>query len=102
MMPEDTPAWDDAFGAALIGKRVLVGITRQTATGLLQEQVFGTVETADAHGIELVLGGTRFGERFGLPPDPRAFQAAAPGSYRLRSTGETLTDPDVTAMWTIE
>ncbi len=98
MKLEDTPAWDDAFGAALIGKRVLVGITRQTAAGLLQEQVFGTVETADAHGIKLVLGG----ERFGLPPDPRAFQAAAPGSYRLRSTGGTLTDPDVTAMWTIE
>ena len=43
MKLEDTPAWDDAFGAALIGKRVLVGITRQTAAGLLQEQAIAKI-----------------------------------------------------------
>ena len=101
-MADDKPAWDDAFGIALVGKLVLVGITRHTAEGVMQEQVFGTVETADAHGIELVLGGKRSGDRFGLPPDPRAFQVAQPGTYRLRSSRETLTDPDYTAVWTVE
>lgn len=100
-MDESKPDWDEAFGAALVGKLVLVGITREEAGSVTQEQFFGTVDTADAHGIALILGGSRAGERYRLPPDPRAFFPAEPGSYRLRSSGETLENPDFTAIWTI-
>lgn len=100
-MSDAKPEWDEEFGAALIGALVLVGITRVGPDETTQEQFFGTVDKADAHGIELSLGGSRTGDRYRLPPDPRAFFPAAPGSYRIRSTGETLENPDYTATWTI-
>lgn len=40
-------------------------------------------------------------ESFTLPPDPDAYEAAAPGEYRLRSTGETVLNPDFISMWTV-
>lgn len=36
-MDESKPDWDEAFGAALIGKLVLVGITREEAGSVTQE-----------------------------------------------------------------
>jgi hypothetical protein len=36
-----------------------------------------------------------------LPPDLRALQAAKPGQYQLRSTGETIENPDLTTSWTM-
>jgi hypothetical protein len=33
------------------------------------------------------------GEPFTLPPVPGAFDPATPDEYRLRSTGEVVTDP---------
>ena len=41
------------------------------------------------------------GELLTLPPDLRPFQPAPAGSYRLRSTGEVVLDPDYLATWTI-
>jgi hypothetical protein len=41
------------------------------------------------------------GEVYRLPPDLRPVTDAAPGEYRLRSTGEVIVDPDVTITWTI-
>ena len=49
-------------------------------------------------GIRVVLSD---GEVLTLPPDLDAFRAAAPGIYRLRSTGEEVVDPDFTTVWTI-
>lgn len=100
-MSDGKPEWDVAFAAQLLGSVVLVGITRLTPDGETHEQFFGTVETADEGGIDLRLGGSRAGETFFLPPDPRAFHPAEPGVYRLRQTGEELTDPDFTTTWTI-
>lgn len=100
-MNDSKPLWDEELGAALVGAIVLVGITRESPDATIQEQFFGTVEWADAHGVELVLGGLRAGSRYRLPPDPRAFVPAEPGSYRLRSTGETLENPDFTATWIV-
>ena len=40
-------------------------------------------------------------EPFTLPPDPEAFEAAEPGQYRLRTTGEVVTDPDFLTIWTV-
>lgn len=100
-MTNDKPQWDEEFADELRGSVVLVGITRQSATGETLEQFFGTVERADERGIELTLGGSRAGESYFLPPDPRAFHPAQPGSYRLRQTGEVIEDPDFTTTWTI-
>lgn len=100
-MDDGKPKWDDAFGQRLLGATVLVGITSIRSDGEDQEQFFGTVQRADEGGIELLLGGTRTGKTYFLPPDPNAFFPAEPGSYRLRQTGEVLENPDFTTTWTI-
>lgn len=100
-MDDSKPKWDEAFGQRLLGATVLVGITRLEPDGERQEQFFGTVERANEQGIELLLGGSRSGDTYFLPPDPNAFYPAQPGSYRLRQTGEVLEDPDYTTTWTI-
>ena len=100
-MDDDRPHWDPAFGATLLGAVVLVGITHEGAEGVTHEQCFGIVDRADANGVELILDGARAGDRFSLPPDPRAFHPASPGSYRLRSTGDVCENPDFLATWTM-
>ncbi len=100
-MSEFEPEWDQALGKALLGARVLVGITHEDQGSSWDEQFFGTVESATADGVLLSLQGARAGNRYNLPPDPRAFLPAQPGTYRLRSTGETVENPDYTASWTI-
>jgi hypothetical protein len=86
----------------LNGATVLVGITYNEPTGDRLEQFYGTVMSADPEqGITLRLEGSRLGETYYLPPDLRAFFAARPGSYRLRSTGEEVVNPDYTATWSI-
>ncbi|MGS1017790.1 hypothetical protein [Allosphingosinicella humi] len=100
-MDDGKPQWDEDFAEKLRGAVVLVGITRMASTGETQEQFYGTVERADAEGIDIRLAGSRAGETFFLPPDPRAFFPAQPGSYRLRETGEVIENPDYTTTWTI-
>lgn len=99
----ELPAWNDAQAAKLVGATVLIGITRLDASGAEQEQMFGVVRSADARdGFEVLLEGARSGETYWLPPDLRNFVPAPPGEYRLRSTGEVVTDPDYTSTWTIQ
>jgi hypothetical protein len=106
-MPEDRPTWDEARADGLIGKIVLLGLTFATADGEVIDQVqrHGVVEQADAEtGIAVRLvgpGQVWDGEVYVLPPDLRPLMEAAPGSYRLRSTGETIVDPDFTSTWEI-
>jgi hypothetical protein len=86
---------------SLIGKYVLVGITRIDAAGALLEkgERHGRITSVDGDaGIEVALAD---GELLTLPPDPSAFRDAKPGIYRLRSTGEEIVDPDLTTVWTI-
>ncbi|WP_144097023.1 hypothetical protein [Croceicoccus sediminis] len=101
-MDDGKPDWDEDFAKNLMGAVVLVGITRITSDGETQEQFYGTVERADAEGIDIRLAGSRSGESFFLPPDPRAFFPAEPSSYRLLETGEVVENPDYTSTWTIE
>ena len=83
----------------LVGKYVLVGITRLDHAGefIRQEQYHGRVTAADS-SIHIRLS---TGSDYQLPPDTRSFQRAAPGEYRLRSTGEVVVDPDFTTSWTV-
>ncbi|HEX8662043.1 MAG TPA: hypothetical protein VF686_09250 [Brevundimonas sp.] len=87
-----------------VGRRVLVGLTflHPDESFDRQEQMFGRIVSMDrSNGVEVALEGQRVGETFWLPPDLRPFSEAAPGEYRLRSTGETVVDPDLLATWTI-
>jgi hypothetical protein len=65
-----------------------------------QRQFLGTIARIDpAAGIELAHGD---GSTYWLPPDVRPLEEAAPGEYRLRSTGEVVVDPDYTCTWTVQ
>jgi hypothetical protein len=101
---DERPVWDETIAKDAVGKIVLVGLTYLEADGGLieQQQFFGTVVSADSRkGILLSLGGRRAGEPYNLPPDTRAIEIASTGEYRLRGTGEVVTDPDYTAMFSI-
>jgi hypothetical protein len=83
-----------------LGKRVLIGITEVGPDGeVAQRQFVGTLSSVDpVDGIGFSLDG---GGSYQLPPDSRTLEEARSGSYRLRSTGETVVDPDYTCTWTI-
>jgi hypothetical protein len=100
-MNDGKPEWDDDLAAKLVNSVVLVGITREGPDGITLEEFFGTVAQADPSGIVLLLQGVRAADHYHLPPDPRAFFPAEPGSYRLRSTGEVVENPDFTATWKV-
>jgi hypothetical protein len=95
------PSFDEERAAALVGKSVLVGVTYFNSDGaeLRRVQLHGIVASASAKGIMLSLRGKRRGETFTLPPDLDAITNAAPGTYRLRETGETVVDPDLLITW---
>ena len=98
------PSFDHLFAKALLGKYVLVGITRLDADEKLisRKQFHGEVVEADAEkGFCIKLLGNREGEYEWLPPDTRAFSEASAAEYRLRSTGEVITNLDFTTVWTI-
>jgi hypothetical protein len=87
--------------ARLLGKRLLVGITRVHYDGAVigQEQFCGVIEVvSDELGILLRLadGRTRT-----LPPEIEAIEDAEPGVYHLRTTGEEIHDPDYVSTWTV-
>ena len=82
-----------------IGKRVLVGVTEVSAAAevLEQHQFVAVIEAADPRqGLSLRLAN---GELRNLPPDLRGLEEAPPGVYRLRSTGQVVTNPDFTMTW---
>lgn len=100
--PDTRPVWDDGAARRMVGGVVVIGITRIRGDEAEQEQMYGVLLSADPErGFEIALSGSREGETFWLPPDMSGFEAARPGEYRLKSTGETVTDPDFVSIWTI-
>jgi hypothetical protein len=92
----------DRSASALLGKRVIVGITYLNASGAVHHriQLHGVVTRAiENEGIFLRVSGKD--EEFSVPPEPDAFERAPRGVYTLRSTGEAVHDPDFTARWTV-
>jgi hypothetical protein len=101
----DSPPFDEARAAAIVGKYVLVGITYHDHKDrfLEQRQFHGDIVSADPQdGFAIALRGKQAGETFWLPPDLQPFQPAKPGEYRLRSTGEVIADPDLLCTWTVK
>jgi len=104
--PDDgLPAWDQEEADGLVGQLLLAGITYLAADGKTvksQVQCYGRVTSATPSGISIVCEGKQWsGQSMTLPLDMRAFQLAKPGQYRLRSTGETIDNPDLTTSWTM-
>ena len=96
------PEFDKTFAAALIGKYVLAGLTYRNNADAVESytQKHGEVISADEkHGV--VIRNRNTGEEFTLPPDTSRFEKARPGNYRLKDTGEVITDPDYLCIWTI-
>ncbi|CAN5724382.1 hypothetical protein BH11VER1_BH11VER1_21380 [soil metagenome] len=83
----------------LIGKTVLIGVSKLNHQDELveQNQYAGVITSMD----QLIHVRLTSGVEFTLPPDLSAFQAAQPGVYRLRSTGEEVENPDFTVSWTV-
>jgi hypothetical protein len=83
----------------MIGKTVLVGINYLDSAEEIIEQIqFAGVVTSVDPLIAIECGEA---EPFTLPPEADAFDAATPGEYRLRSTGEVVVDPDYVTSWTV-
>ena len=96
------PYFDEEEAKAIIGKRLLVGVTHcdsnEKITGL--EQFHGEIVRASRdEGIILRLTGT--GEERWVPPDLSRREPAAPGHYKLKGTGEVVVDPDFLSTWTV-
>lgn len=92
---------DEAEAPEYIGKVVLLGVTYLDHEDKLlgQKQWVGTISMfSKKEGIQIKLLGSD--EPCGLPPDKRGIRKAPPGSYRLRSTGEVIENPDYLATWT--
>jgi hypothetical protein len=61
-------------------------------------QWFGTItEISNAKGIVIALRNDP--TYCALPPDLSALRPAKPGEYRLRATGEVISDPDFITTW---
>ena len=86
----------------LDGAKVLIGITRQATDGSYeQEQYVGIVQLEDHGEYCLVRVRCSDGEVRDYPFDARSLERALPGEYRLRSTGEVVTDPDFLMSWIV-
>ena len=84
----------------LVGKILLVGITYYTSSNEIieQKQFYGTVTEANESVICIKQSD---GTEFILPSDLSATKRARPGEYKLRSTGEIVTNPDFFATWNL-
>jgi hypothetical protein len=91
----------------LVGKTILLGLTFADSEGNVLERVqrHGVIDSADPErgvAVRFVAPGQPWdGELYRLPPNLASFSEAAPGAYRLRSTGETIVDPDFISSWEI-
>lgn len=96
------PPFDEERARSFIGKSVFIGMSYEDTEGrpLGQHQLHGRVVAANAkEGICVRLEGMRAGKYTWLPPDLRPWQDLPRGEYRLRSTGEILTNPDLQCFW---
>ncbi len=97
------PPFDQSLADTYVGKTILVGLTTLDSDGQLleQTQLHGVIESATPDGIHISLRGLHAGNSWVMPPSLDAIYAANPGTYRLRSTGEEIEDPDLLSTWTL-
>lgn len=86
---------------SLLHKHILIGLTYldQEEKVVGRKQIHGKIiRVSQEEGVVVLLTS---GEEFALPPDWEAFETAAPGEYRLQSTGEVVINPDLISTWRI-
>lgn len=91
----------DAFKAEqMIGKLVMVGVTRYGNDGRLEDrqQYAGTVLRINIDEGVVLSDDVDGHERY-LPPLLEQYLAAEPGAYRMQSSGTTVVDPDYLVTW---
>src|SRR3954467_12514765 len=94
------PHLDESKAGEYVGRKVLLCVSYLDHMGLQtgQMQWFGVItEVSNAKGI--VIGLQNDTNYCALPPDLSSLRPAKPGEYRLRATGEVITDPDFIATW---
>ena len=96
---------DEDLADAYRGKYILVGVTYLDASGNVssRQEFHGIVESVSAvEGICIALRGVHEGQVWTMPPATADNPSPAPpGRYTLRSTGETVEDPDLLATWEV-
>lgn len=99
---EDVPMLNTTLAEYYTGKHILVGLTYKDSAGRVTEQLQFDGHIARINEQEgIVIFRRDTGREFTLPAELASLRPAAPGEYRLRSTGEVVRDPDVLATWTI-
>lgn len=90
----------DAPHASLVGKTIVIGVTGiHEATGKRRTvQAHGTIIEVDPEAW-IAIATEPDGAEFLLPPAFAFLSDAKPGSYRARSTGLVIVDPDLTTEW---
>lgn len=96
------PEFDDEQARAVLGKRLLVGVTCRTRSDDVTrlEQFHGEILRASLEE-DLILRVSGTGEERWLPPDLSRLEPAAPGRYTLKGSGEVVVDPDFLSTWTV-
>lgn len=100
---ERTFEWNEELACSLVGKTVIIGITENDQTGAFvrKYQIYGTIALVDGErGISVAIDGTDPTEYCVLPPAPFCFVPAERGTYRLRSSGKVIENPDYVSTWT--
>jgi hypothetical protein len=96
------PDFNEELANAMIGKRMLVGLTHMNheneTTGVTQ--FHGEVVRASSRA-GIVLRMSNSDVEFALPPDLSQIEPAPPGDYRLRSSGEVVKNPDFLCTYVI-
>ena len=94
--------FDAAKAKSLIGKSVVIGMSYidQDDNLINQEQFHGFILNFNERVCVVRIKST--GNEMTLPPVVEAFSDAPKGEYRNDKTGEVITDPDLTAAWTIK
>ncbi|WP_150427881.1 hypothetical protein [Dechloromonas sp. CZR5] len=97
------PEFDQELAESYVGKYILIGLTylAHDDSFIEQVQLHGIIESVSGDGVQISLRGKRDGETWLMPPNLDSVCAAKPGTYSLRSTGETVEDPDLLATWTV-
>jgi hypothetical protein len=93
------PMFDAKAAGDLIGRRIIVGITQEDylQRPIGEEHYHGRIIRANPQ--EGIVIQTPAGDEKALPPDLRSVSPAKPGAYKLRSTGETIADAELTTTW---
>jgi hypothetical protein len=95
--------WNAEAAEWLIGKYVLIGVAYVSPEGERAGQYHGRIVSADPKaGIAVECEGACKGDTLVLPPATGWFGHAQPGEYQLKTTGETVVNPDVLSTWRIE